>query len=240
MAKKKKKIVVKKKPRTKKPTKRKKRVRKTKQNKGTGIFGNHFPTNRTVDSNQYWQLRAEMAGAEGRVLANLKDRQADYDRKEANIEKIKAEVKDFTSLSPAQQKWQQDRIRTPTVNAGPGVHPGPPQRRYSNPASSPRPKRGPPPLPPPPSNTPPQRHRPRAFGYDATSRDDAGVSSERKTAARRDLMRASSSGDSPATRALAAQQQRDQAATPRTPRQNKQMLSPQVRSMVNREVGDEE
>ena len=65
MANKKKKIAVKRKPKTKKPTKPKKRVRKKKQTKGAGIFGNHFPTNRTVDSNQYWQLRAEIAGAEG-------------------------------------------------------------------------------------------------------------------------------------------------------------------------------
>ena len=135
----KKKIVVKRKPRTRKPTKPKKRARKKKQTKGTGIFGNHFPTNRTVDSNQYWQLRAEMAGAEGRVLANLKDRQADYDRKEANIEKIKAEVKDFTSLSPAQQAFAKALRTPPVANAGPGartpsrrqpVTPGAPSRPF--------------------------------------------------------------------------------------------------------------
>ena len=39
------KIAVKRKPRAKKP-RAKKRVRKKKQTKGTGIFGNQFPTNR--------------------------------------------------------------------------------------------------------------------------------------------------------------------------------------------------
>ena len=92
----KRKIVVQKRPRKKRKTKGKRR-----KVKGAGIFSNQFPTNRVIDSNQYWQLRAEIAGAEGRVLANLKDRQADYDRKEGNIEKIKQEVRDFTSLTPA-------------------------------------------------------------------------------------------------------------------------------------------
>jgi hypothetical protein len=75
-----------------------------------------------VDSNQYWQLRAEIAGAEGRMLANLKDRQADFDRKEGNIEKIKEEVRDFKSLTTAQQAFSQG-LRTPVVNAGPGARP---------------------------------------------------------------------------------------------------------------------
>ena len=47
---------------------RKKRKTKAKRRRGVGVFGNQFPTNRQVDSNQYWQLRAEIAGAEGRVL----------------------------------------------------------------------------------------------------------------------------------------------------------------------------
>ena len=96
------------------------RKTKAKKRKGAGIFGNQFPTNRVIDSNQYWQLRAEIAGAESRVLANLKDRQADYDRKEGNIEKIKQEVRDFTSLTSAQQAYARE-LRTPAVNAGPGA-----------------------------------------------------------------------------------------------------------------------
>ena len=146
-----------KRPKTKTTTKRPK-------SKGAGIFSNQFPTNRVIDSNQYWQLRAEIAGAEGRVAANLKDRQSEYDRKEANIEKIKAEVKDFTSLTPAQRAYAAS-IGTP-ANAAPPAHSGPPPRRYPRSPSSPQPNRGPPPLPPP-SNTPPRKHRPRTFAQRA-------------------------------------------------------------------------
>eukprot|EP01045_Picozoa_sp_COSAG04_P037681 COSAG04_NODE_9741_length_835_cov_6.707880_1_plen_70_part_10 len=39
-------------------------ARKRRAPAGTGVFGSHFPTNRTIDSNQYWQLRAEIAGTE--------------------------------------------------------------------------------------------------------------------------------------------------------------------------------
>jgi hypothetical protein len=60
----KRKIVVQKRPRKKRKTKGKRR-------RGAGVFGNQFPTNRVIDSNQYWQLRAEIAGAEGRVLEPL-------------------------------------------------------------------------------------------------------------------------------------------------------------------------
>ena len=71
---------------------RKRPAKRVKRKAGTGVFGSHFPTNRTIDSNQYWQLRAEIAGAESRVGTRLKDRQAEYDRKEANIDKIKKQV----------------------------------------------------------------------------------------------------------------------------------------------------
>ena len=126
----KRKIVVQKRPRKKRKTKGKRR-------RGAGVFGNQFPTNRVIDSNQYWQLRAEIAGAESRVLANLKDRQADYDRKEGNIEKIKQEVRDFTSLTSAQQAYARE-LRTPAVNAGPGAH----QTRTPTSGRSPRPGPG--------------------------------------------------------------------------------------------------
>jgi len=125
----KRKIVVQKRPRKKRKTKGKRR-----KVKGAGVFGNQFPTNRVIDSNQYWQLRAEIAGAEGRVLANLKDRQADYDRKEGNIEKIKQEVRDFTSLTPAQAAYARN-LRTPVVNAGPPTIAVPP-RASSTPAQA--------------------------------------------------------------------------------------------------------
>ena len=36
-----------------------------------GKYSNFFPTNRQIDSNQYWQLRAEIAGAEARVRSSL-------------------------------------------------------------------------------------------------------------------------------------------------------------------------
>ena len=51
---------------------RKRPAKRVKRKAGTGVFGSHFPTNRTIDSNQYWQLRAEIAGAESRVVVGKK------------------------------------------------------------------------------------------------------------------------------------------------------------------------
>ena len=54
----------------KKPRASKKRKRAPKARKGKGQYSNFFPTNRQIDSNQYWQLRAEIAGAESLALGN--------------------------------------------------------------------------------------------------------------------------------------------------------------------------
>ena len=65
MAEKKKITVVKKQKRPKKPKKSKKarKAKKAKKGKkGKGQYSSAFPTNRQIDSNQYWQLRAEIAG----------------------------------------------------------------------------------------------------------------------------------------------------------------------------------
>ena len=51
--------------------------RRRRGKKGKGQYSDNFPSNRQVDSNQYWQLRAEIAGAEARVRTSLKDRQED-------------------------------------------------------------------------------------------------------------------------------------------------------------------
>ena len=74
MAKKNKKITVARQKRPKKPKKSKKARKARKAKKGKGQFGNAFPTNRQIDSNQYWQLRAEIAGAESKVGVSMKDR----------------------------------------------------------------------------------------------------------------------------------------------------------------------
>ena len=67
----------------KKPRASKKRKRAP---KGKGQYSNFFPTNRQIDSNQYWQLRAEIAGAEARVRSRLKDRQDEESKAERRAE----------------------------------------------------------------------------------------------------------------------------------------------------------
>ena len=118
---KKKKITVVKQKRPKKPKKSKKarKARKAKKGKkGKGQFGNAFPTNRQIDSNQYWQLRAEIAGAEARVRTSLKDRQEDEKKADKKVAKLETEVKDFTKLSTAQQRQNFPTVGTPDRGRG--------------------------------------------------------------------------------------------------------------------------
>eukprot|EP01045_Picozoa_sp_COSAG04_P009283 COSAG04_NODE_533_length_12959_cov_8.218497_13_plen_203_part_00 len=103
---------------------RKRPARKRKAPAGTGVFGSHFPTNRTIDSNQYWQLRAEIAGTEARVRSRLKDRQADYDRSEANITKIQKQVKEV--MTPEKIAAAARNVARDQVHAGPGTPATPP------------------------------------------------------------------------------------------------------------------
>ena len=96
--------------------KRRSKIRK----RGGGQYSNLFPTNRQVDSNQYWQLRAEIAGAEARVRSSLKDRKDDEvkaDRKVANLEK---EVKAFTT--PAATTTAAQDVGTPRRRRGYASH----------------------------------------------------------------------------------------------------------------------
>jgi hypothetical protein len=110
---KKKKITVVRQKRPKKPKKSKKAKKAKKGKKGKGQFGNFFPTNRQIDSNQYWQLRAEIAGAEARVRTSLKDRQEDEKKADKKVAKLETEVKDFTKLSAAQQRQNFSPVGTP-------------------------------------------------------------------------------------------------------------------------------
>jgi len=128
----KKKITVVKQKRPKKPKKSKKarKAKKAKKGKkgkgqgqGQGQYSSAFPTNRQIDSNQYWQLRAEIAGAESRVRTSLKDRQEDEKKAEKKVTKLETEVKDFAKLSAAQQRQNFSQgptivqnISTPAVN----------------------------------------------------------------------------------------------------------------------------
>ena len=112
----KKKIKVVKQKRPKKPKKSKKarKAKKAKKGKkGKGQYSSAFPTNRQIDSNQYWQLRAEIAGAESRVRTSLKDRQEDEKKAEKKVTKLETEVKDFTKLSAAQQRQNFSPVGTP-------------------------------------------------------------------------------------------------------------------------------
>ena len=79
-------------PRKKGTKKKKKGKRKKRGVKGAGIFGTGVPTNRVVDSNQYWQLRAEIAGGESKVRTTIRDRQAAEDKKDDELRKLRTEV----------------------------------------------------------------------------------------------------------------------------------------------------
>ena len=112
---KKKKITVVRQKRPKKPKKSKKAKKAKKGKKGKGQFGNFFPTNRQIDSNQYWQLRAEIAGAEARVRTSLKDRQEDEKKADKKVAKLETEVR---GVAAAQQTPQVviNTGGTPAVN----------------------------------------------------------------------------------------------------------------------------
>ena len=72
---------------------RKKGKSKKRKRPRRGQYSNFFPTNRQIDSNQYWQLRAEIAGAEARVRSSLKDRQEDEVKADKKVKKLEEEVK---------------------------------------------------------------------------------------------------------------------------------------------------
>ena len=79
-----------------KPRKKPKASKKRKRGRGRGQYSNFFPTNRQVDSNQYWQLRAEIAGAEARVRTGLRDQMDDESKAkkkaEKKVEKLERDV----------------------------------------------------------------------------------------------------------------------------------------------------
>ena len=78
--------------------------KKPKRRKGQGQYSNFFPTNRTIDSNQYWQLRAEIAGAEARVRSSLKDRKDEESKAEKRAEdrvgKLEKQVETVAARTP--------------------------------------------------------------------------------------------------------------------------------------------
>ena len=80
----------------KKPKRSKKRKRRT---RGKGQYSDFFPTNRQIDSNQYWQLRAEIAGAEARVGVSQKDRKVEEEKKDEEVRKLRREVDDLKQSS---------------------------------------------------------------------------------------------------------------------------------------------
>ena len=127
---KKKKITVVKQKRPKKPKKSKKARKARKAKKGKGQFGNAFPTNRQIDSNQYWQLRAEIAGAESKVGVSMKDRKAEEDRKDDEVKKLRREVDDLNQYKQQVRDLRQNldatssrldesrQVESPTFPAG--------------------------------------------------------------------------------------------------------------------------
>ena len=77
--------------------------RRRRGKKGKGQYSDNFPSNRQVDSNQYWQLRAEIAGAEARVRTSLKDRQEDEKKADKKVKDLQTEVR---GVAAAQQTPQ--------------------------------------------------------------------------------------------------------------------------------------
>lgn len=141
-----KKIKVVKPKRRRKATKGKKVAVKPKRRrrgkKGKGQYSDNFPSNRQVDSNQYWQLRAEIAGAEARVRTSLKDRQEDEKKADKKVKDLQTEVR---GVAAAQQTPQVviNTVGTPAVNEydrGEDASRSRPERRGSS-ARTPEPRR---------------------------------------------------------------------------------------------------
>lgn len=116
-----------------KARKKPQRSKKRKGRKGQGQYSNLFPTNRQIDSNQYWQLRAEIAGAEARVRSSLKDRQDEESkaekRAEAKVDKLEKQVEAVqqaqTPGTPAQPQQPQQPVTINFNNPGtPALDPG--------------------------------------------------------------------------------------------------------------------
>jgi len=78
----------------KKVTRKRKKVTRKKKRAvlGAGSFSTGVPTNRVIDSNQYWQLRAEIAGGEAKVRTTIKDRQEAEDKKDEELRKLRIQV----------------------------------------------------------------------------------------------------------------------------------------------------
>ena len=116
--------------------------RRRRGKKGKGQYSDNFPTNRQVDSNQYWQLRAEIAGAEARVRTSLKDRQEDEKKADKKVKDLETEVR---GVAAAQQTPQVviNTVGTPAVNEydrGEDASRSRPERRGSS-ARTPEPRR---------------------------------------------------------------------------------------------------
>ena len=110
----------------KKPRASKKKGRKGR--KGQGQYSNLFPTNRQVDSNQYWQLRAEIAGAEARVRSNLKDRKDEESKSEKRAEekvgRLEQQVQVLAATPPVLQAAPNITIGQPNITVGTPTLPG--------------------------------------------------------------------------------------------------------------------
>ena len=119
---------------------RKKPKASKKRKRGRGQYSNFFPTNRQVDSNQYWQLRAEIAGTEARVRTSLRDQKDDeskakkkaetkVEKLEKQVEKVGATAQTAIDLTRGVGEYDQgDRAaeRRPRRSTSTGV-PQPPQ-----------------------------------------------------------------------------------------------------------------
>ena len=91
--------------------------KKPRRRRGQGQYSTYFPTNRTIDSNQYWQLRAEIAGAEARVRQSLQDRKSEESKAEQKVEKLEKEVKQFVTPNEYDNGDNASRNRQATRNA---------------------------------------------------------------------------------------------------------------------------
>ena len=87
--------------------------------KGRGQYSSFFPTNRQIDSNQYWQLRAEIAGAEARVRSSLKDRQNEEGKAEKRAEekvgRLEQQVQAFVATPPVPQPAPNITVGQPNI-----------------------------------------------------------------------------------------------------------------------------
>ena len=102
---------------------RKKRPHTKRRRRGAGEYKTGVPANRMMESNQYWQLRAEIAGGESKVRTTIKERQDAEDKKDEELRKLRTEVDRLKDSEGRRSKADDDTLRrSPNRTTSSDVH----------------------------------------------------------------------------------------------------------------------